>query len=234
MTRKLSSTRSPPPPVDIASWLDCKNHSGRDLASSRLMRVGRLVRARTDAVADRVRRLAREAHRVDPGADPAIELSEARARAREVDRVVVDRDEPGFELAVLRRQLTDDEVLRVIAPVAVDADPDLEERRLAFDDGPCGRRREGLDPRARPDEREAERELDLPSAQPVPSPWTNPSHSAAICASLMPGSMIRRQCSIAAAAMSFARRMRSISCAVLSARAATRAVASHRRRRRTR
>ena len=36
----------------------------------------------------------------------------------------------------------------------------------------------------------------------------------------MPGSMISLQCSIAAAAMSFARRMRSISCSVLSARAA--------------
>ena len=73
--------------LDIASWLDCKNHAGGDLAAARLVRVRRLVRAGADAVADRVRRLAREAHRVDPGADPPVELGEARARAREVDRV---------------------------------------------------------------------------------------------------------------------------------------------------
>ena len=116
----------------------------------------------------------------------------------------------------------------MVAPVAVGADPDLEERRLALDDGPRGRRGERLDPRPRPDEREPECELDLPFPA-VPSPWTNPSHSAAICASLMPGSMISLQCSIAAAAISFASRMRSISCSVLSARASRGAVSRPRR-----
>ena len=59
-------------------------------------------------------------------------------------------------------------------------------------------------------------------AQPVPSPWTKPSHSAAICASVVPGRITPTTWSIAAAAISFASRMRSISCAVLTARAATR------------
>ena len=49
----------------------------------------------------------------------------------------------------------------MVGPVAVGAHPDLEERRLPLDDRPRGRRGEGLDPRPRPDEREAEREVDL-------------------------------------------------------------------------
>ncbi len=40
--------------LDIASWLDCKHHAGRDLASTGLVRVRRLVRTRADPVADRV------------------------------------------------------------------------------------------------------------------------------------------------------------------------------------
>ena len=49
----------------------------------------------------------------------------------------------------------------MVAPVAVGADPDLEERRLVLLDRPVPGRGERLDPRPRPDEREAVRELDL-------------------------------------------------------------------------
>ena len=49
----------------------------------------------------------------------------------------------------------------MVGPVAVGADPDLEERRLALDDRVVGRRGERLDARPRPDERERQRELDL-------------------------------------------------------------------------
>ncbi len=57
--------------------------------------------------------------------------------------------------------------------------------------------------------------------QPVPSPCTKPCQAAAACAHVMPGRRTPRMCSIAAAAISLARRMRSTSCAVLSERAAT-------------
>ena len=48
----------------------------------------------------------------------------------------------------------------MIAPVAVGADPDLEQRRLVVLDRQVAGRRERLDSRAGPDEREPERELD--------------------------------------------------------------------------
>src|SRR6187402_1426312 len=125
------------------------------------MREGRLVGAGADAVADRMARLAREADPADPLADPPVDLGEARAGDAERDGVVVDLAQPCFELAVGVREVADDDVLRVVRPVAVGADPDLEQRRLALDDGKVRRGGEGLDPLAGPDEREAERELDL-------------------------------------------------------------------------
>src|SRR5207245_7874825 len=54
-----------------------------------------------------------------------------------------------------------DEVLRVVCPVSVRADPDLEQCRLTLDDGAVRRRRERLDPAAGPDQREAERQVDF-------------------------------------------------------------------------
>src|SRR5262249_26691865 len=149
-----------PTPLDIASWLECKDHAGGHLAASGLVRIRRLVRSRAHAMADWMRRLSREPDRCDPFADAAIELREARAGTEEVDRIPVDAHEALLELAVPRRELADDEVLRVVAPVAVRADPDLEECWLAFDHGARGRRCERPDSRPRPQEREAESEVD--------------------------------------------------------------------------
>ncbi|MGH3112631.1 MAG: hypothetical protein ACRDOP_04100, partial [Gaiellaceae bacterium] len=51
------------------------------------------------------------------------------------------------------------DVLRVVAPVAVDADPDLEEGGLVLLHRTVAGRREGADAGTRPNEREAAREL---------------------------------------------------------------------------
>src|SRR5262249_57799319 len=122
--------------LDIAAWLDCKDHAGRHPAASCLVRIRRLVRSRAHPVADRMRRLSREADRRNALADAAVELREARAGTEEVDRIRVDAHEPLLELAVLRCELADDEALRVVAPVAVRPDPALEERRLPLDNRP--------------------------------------------------------------------------------------------------
>ena len=58
--------------------------------------------------------------------------------------------------------------------------------------------------------------------QPVPSPCTKPCQIAAASLSFMPGRSSPRTCSIAAAQISFASRIRSISCGVFSERAAFR------------
>ena len=78
-----------------------------------------------------------------------------------VERILVDVHQRALELGVLGLQLADDEVLRVVGPVAVGADPDLEQDRLALDDRQVARRGERLDPAPGPDQRERERELDL-------------------------------------------------------------------------
>ena len=74
----------------------------------------------------------------------------------------------------------------MVAPVAVGADPDLEQRRLALDDRPIVVAVNVLIPGPDQTSEKPSASSTLP-AQPVPSPWTKPCHSAATCASLMPG-----------------------------------------------
>ena len=126
------------------------------------MRIGRLVRAGADAVRDRVRRLAGVTGLREPVADEDVELGEARAGLHVVDGGPVDREQLLEELVVLGRQIAGADVLRVVAPVAVHADPDLEQCRLALLHGPVAGRGEGADARARPDERKPARQLDQP------------------------------------------------------------------------
>src|SRR6266542_2120309 len=113
----------------------------------------------------RLRRLTGIAGVGDAVADQHVELREARSRAAVVERLAVDLEQRVEQLIVTRFELAWAHVLRVVAPVAVRAYPDLEERRLSLLHRPVSRRGEGTDPRARPDEGEAECELDpvLPS-----------------------------------------------------------------------
>ena len=105
----------------------------------------------------------------------------------------------------------------MVAPVAVGADPDLEQRRLVLLDRQVAGRRERLDPGPRPDEREAERELDLARSSPCPRRGRSRSTSRRPRTPSSRAAGAARQCSIAAAAISFARRMRSSSWPVLIA-----------------
>ena len=155
-----------------------------------------------------------------PVAHEPVELGEARARAAVGDRALVDLQQAVLELAVVRAQLAGAEELRVVGPVAVGADPDLEQRRLVGCDRPVARRGERLDPGPRPDEREAEARARPCPASPCPRRARSPARSPR---PRSPSSRARsspRTCSIAAAQISFASRIRSISCGVLIARAA--------------
>jgi hypothetical protein len=145
----------------VGARLDREHHALLDLAGSGLVGVRRLMGAGAHAVRDRMGRLARVARLGQSVADQAVEVGEARAGAAVVDRPVVDIDEEPLELGVPRGELARAEVLGVVAPVAVGADPDLEQGRLVLLYRQVAGGRERLDPRARPDEREAERELDL-------------------------------------------------------------------------
>ena len=83
-----------------------------------------------------------------------------------VDRGAVDLEQLIEKPRVSGLGLAGADVLGVVGPVAVGADPDLEERWLVYLDRPgagCG---EGTDPGARPDEAEREGELD-PAAAPA-------------------------------------------------------------------
>ena len=119
------------------------------------------MRAGADAVADRVRGLARVACVVQLFAHLPVELGHRRPGPDVLERAVVHVHERGLQLGVLRLQLAHHEILGVVGPVTVGADPDLEQDGLALDHGQVAGGGEGLDPAARPDERERKRELDL-------------------------------------------------------------------------
>ena len=98
------------------------------------MRVRRLVCARAHAVRDRVRRLTGVTGVRDTRANEPVELGQVGSVAAVRDRAVVDGEELLLELDIARVELAGTEVLRVVAPVAVGADPDLEQRRLVLRD----------------------------------------------------------------------------------------------------
>ena len=78
-----------------------------------------------------------------------------------VDRVLVDSEKSVEQLLVTGIELARADVLRVVAPVAVGAHPDLEQRWLVVLHGAVACRGEGPDPRPGPDEREPECQLNL-------------------------------------------------------------------------
>src|SRR5207244_1669231 len=125
------------------------------------MRVGRLVGTCADAVADRVAGLPGIARLCETVPHEAVELGQACAGTAVGDGAVVHVAQPFEQLLVAWVEVAGADVLRVVAPVAVGADPDLEQRRLVLLHGPAARRRERADSRPGPHERVAERELDL-------------------------------------------------------------------------
>src|ERR1041385_1113771 len=119
------------------------------------------MRAGADSVTDRMTRLSRITRFGKAGAAPPVQLRQGGARPAPVGDGRVHRHQLLFEAPVLVAHFARAEVLRVITPVAVRADPDLEQRRLVLLDGAVGGCRERPNARPRPDERVAERELDL-------------------------------------------------------------------------
>src|SRR5712691_4580315 len=105
--------------------------------------------------------------------------------------VLVDMAERLFEFCVLRPELSWTEVLRVVAPVAVRTDPDLEQRRLVLLDRPGARGGERADARSGPHERVAEREFDL-ALPPRPFPVYEAFPERRRLALLHPGTQLAR------------------------------------------
>src|SRR3954452_21601122 len=146
--------------LPVRAGLDREHHSLFAGAAGGLVCVRGLVRARSDAVCDRMRGLV-EPRVDDAGPDQAVELCEAGTWPAVVDCAVVHAQECVEQLVVARLERPWADVFRVVAPVAVRADPDLEQRRfvLLHRTVPCGRERP--DAGAGPHERKPEGELDL-------------------------------------------------------------------------
>src|SRR3972149_5024414 len=103
------------------------------------------------------------------GASPeeTVELRQTGAGARVRASLLEDAEKELEQTLVLGPKPPRAEVLRVVAPVAVGADPDLEERRLVLLDRPVRGGRGGADAGARPDERGAAGGADPPPLAPA-------------------------------------------------------------------
>src|SRR4051794_37918539 len=115
-----------------------------------------------DSVTDRMTRLPRIADFGEARSHRSVQLGQVRAGSQAGSDGCVYRHQLLLELRIGRGQLARADVLRVVGPVAVGADPDLEQRRLVLLDGTVRGGRERADARPRPDQRVAEGEVDLP------------------------------------------------------------------------
>src|SRR5207248_9880469 len=147
--------------------LDGQHHPRLDRAAARLVCVRRLMGPRADAVRDRMARLTGVAGLFDPGADEPVEVGELGAGTEIIDCARVYREQLVEQFVVARLELPWADVLRVVAPVAVGADPDLEQGRLVRLHRAVARGREGADARSGPNERETEGEVDVAARRPL-------------------------------------------------------------------
>ena len=132
VTSQLSFDAQAAAALPVDPRLDREHHSLADRARAGLVRVGRLVRAGADAVRDGMRRLTGVAGLGDAGANEPVELGQVGPVAAVSHRAVVHAEQLLLELDVARVELARAQVLRVVAPVAVGADPDLEQGRLVL------------------------------------------------------------------------------------------------------
>ena len=96
------------------------------------MRVGPLVGAGTDAVADGVGGLSGVSTFGDAGANELVEFGEAGTVSREGNGAAENLKQKVEQLVILRLQFAGAGILGEIGPIAVGADPDFEERWLVF------------------------------------------------------------------------------------------------------
>src|SRR6185369_1477851 len=83
-----------------------------------------------------------------------------------VESPTVNRQQLVKQHVVTRLELARADVLGVVAPVTVGADPDLEQGRLVLLHRPIARGREGADLWARPHERETQCEVNVTPRRP--------------------------------------------------------------------
>src|SRR6266446_3331047 len=124
--KKIIFQTKSPAAGPINSRFDRQYHSLSYHAGSGLMRVRRFVCPRSNAVADRMRRLPGVSALGDTGTNQLVEFGEAGAVACESDAFAENSEKKIEQLVVFGRQLTGTGVFRKIGPISVGAHPYFE------------------------------------------------------------------------------------------------------------
>src|SRR5271155_776834 len=145
----------------VNAGFDRQHHSLFYCACSGLVRIRPFVSAGANAMANGMRRLSGISAFGDAGAYELVEFREAGAVVRETNGTVEDLQQKIEQLVILRLQFAGAGILGEIGPIAVDADPDFEKRRLVFLNRTIAGSGERSDSLARPHQREGARHLDF-------------------------------------------------------------------------
>src|SRR5712671_752022 len=128
--------------LPVNPGFDSPHHARLHRSRRQLMRIGRLVRARSDAMSNRMRRLSRISRGIDSLPDDAINIAHRRAIVNGSNGIVENRQQLVEERVVSHGEQPRAKILRQVSPIAIRAYPNLNKRGLIFNNRARARRGE--------------------------------------------------------------------------------------------
>src|SRR5712671_435031 len=141
---------------------DGPHHTGLHCPRRQLMRVRRFVRARSDAMSNRMRRLPRISRGIDSLPDDAINIAHWRAVMNRSNGIVENRQQQVEERVVSHGEQPGTKIFRQVRPIAIRTYPNLNERGLIFNNRPRASRGKRRNAWPRPHESERASHLHFP------------------------------------------------------------------------
>src|SRR5712672_3406436 len=148
--------------LPVNARFDGPHHTGLHCSRRQLMRIRRLMRARSDAMSNRMRRLPRISRGIDSLPDDAINIAHRRAIVNGSNGIVENRQQLVEERVVSHGEQPGTKILRQVSPIAIRTYPNLNERRLIFDNRARASRGERRNAWPRPHQSESARHLHFP------------------------------------------------------------------------
>src|SRR5215472_4408355 len=145
----------------VHTRLDGQNHTGTHRTRGSLMRIRRLVRASPHAVSNGMRWLAGITGSRNPLPQDAINIPKRCSFPNARDSFRENRKQLVKQTVVFLGKPPGTNIFREVGPIAVGADPNLDQRWLVLDHRPMAGGRKGCDALPRPNQRERPGHLDF-------------------------------------------------------------------------
>src|SRR5712671_3691622 len=148
--------------LPVNARFDSPHHTGLHCSWRQLMRIRRLVRARSDAMSNRMRRLPRISRGINSLPDDAINIAHRRAVMNGSNGIVENRQQLVEERVVSHGEQPGTKIFRQVSPIAIRAYPNLNERGLIFNNRARASRGERRNAWPGPHQSESARHLHFP------------------------------------------------------------------------